>query len=293
MTRIHSRNRAGRAAASPATTRWPAIDGYRISRPIAEGRRAAVYLAEQRGGGGPVALKVMKRSPDPQALAWRWFAAGCDMLSSVRHDNVVRVFGHGTHGDLAYLAMEYLEGGTLRDGMRAPMTEEHALAMLRQAAEGVAALHREGIVHRDVKPENFLLRAPGVLVVADLGVASRLGEEALHVPPGKLVGTLCYAAPEQVQGQPPSPAADVYSLGILFHELLCGRPPFSGTTPLELLAQHLVAPVPRLPARLARYQPIVSRMLEKRPECRAADADAVLEEIQRLAPAVEACARTD
>ena len=168
--------------------------------------------------------------------------------------------------------------------MRGGVDEDAAVSLLRQAAGGLAAAHRRAIVHRDVKPENFLMRASVVLVLTDFGIAAAR-DTGSRVAPGELVGTPSYAAPEQAQGEQPTAAADVYSLGVMFYEMLCGRRPFNGPTALEVLSQHLVAPVPRLPAEFAHYQPLIERMLEKRPKYRLPDADAVLQEIRRVAPA--------
>src|SRR6185369_5697113 len=144
------------------------------------------------------------------------FAAECAILSCIRHEHVVRVVEHSAGGDPAYLAMEYLPGGTLRERMRSGLDEETAVSLLRQAAGGLAAAHRRAIVHRDVKPENFLMRSSGVLILADVGVAAGRGQTASRVAPGELVGTPFYAAPEQAQGGLPAAAADVYSLGVMF-----------------------------------------------------------------------------
>jgi serine/threonine protein kinase len=263
----------------------PCIDGYRISCLIGEGRVARIYLAEDERRGGKVAVKVLKSAYAESEVMRQGFAAECAMLSCIRHEHVVRVFEHSAGGDPAYLSMEYLEGGTLRDAMRGGLDESRAVSLLRQAAGALSAAHRRAIVHRDVKPENFLMRAPAVLVLADFGVAAARGNTASRVAPGELVGTPSYVAPEQAQGELPTAAADVYSLGVMFYEMLCGRRPFNGLTALELLSQHLVAPVPPLPAELALYQPLIDRMLEKRPKYRLSDADAVLQEIRRVAPA--------
>jgi eukaryotic-like serine/threonine-protein kinase len=269
----------------PRSELLPSIDGYRIARLIGEGHVARIYLAEDERRGGKVAVKVLKASHAESDLIRHGFAAECAILSCIRHDHVVRVFEHSAGGDPAYLAMEYLPGGTLRERMRGSLDDETAVSLLRQAAGGLSAAHRRAIVHRDVKPENFLMRAPAVLVLADFGVAAARGNTASRVAPGELVGTPSYVAPEQAQGELPTAAADVYSLGVMFYEMLCGRRPFNGPTALELLSQHLVAPVPPVPAEAARYQPLIDLMLEKRPKYRLPDADAVLQEIRRVAPA--------
>jgi serine/threonine protein kinase len=263
----------------------PSIDGYRMNRLIGEGRAARIYLADDERRGGKVAVKVLRGSHRGSELMRQGFAAECAILSCIRHEHVARVFEHSAGGDPAYLAMEYLPGGTLRDRMRGGLDEETAVSLLRQAAGGLASAHRRAIVHRDVKPENFLLRASGVLVLADFGIAAARGSTASRIAPGELVGTPSYAAPEQAQGDLPAAAADVYALGVMFYEMLCGRRPFNGPTALEVLSQHLVAPVPPVSAELARYQSLIDHMLEKRPKYRLSDADAVLQEIRRVAPA--------
>jgi serine/threonine protein kinase len=262
----------------------PSIDGYRLVRLIGEGRAARTYLADDLRHARTIALKVLKGSRDDTQVIRRCFAAECTILSSIRDEHVVRAFGHSVGGDPAYLAMEYLPGGTLRESMRGGVTTGQALSLLRGAARCVAAVHRRAIVHRDIKPENFLLRASGEPVITDFGVAAPQGSATFAVPAGRLVGTPCYASPEQAQGEKPGTAADVYSLGVVFYELLCGRRPFLGETDLELLSQHLVAPVPLLPGKLAQFQPLIDRMLEKSPQRRLADAKAVLREIERIAP---------
>jgi serine/threonine protein kinase len=265
--------------------RQPEISGYRIDRIVGEGRVATVYLADDARRGGKVALKVLKGSCGQSPAVRQGFAAECAILSVIRHENVVPALEHGAGGDPCYLVLEYLGGGTLRQRMQRGIAPELAFTLLRQAAAGLAQVHRAGFVHRDVKPENFLMRDPGQVVLVDFGVAAASGENAPPIAPGRLIGTACYAAPEQAQGDPPNPAADVYSLGIVLYEMLRGRRPFPGATVLEALSQHLVAPVPRLPSQLAVYQPLVDRMLEKNPQRRLPDADAVLQESECMAPA--------
>lgn len=275
----------GAGALAPPHSPPPAgriIGGYCLGRRLGGRGAAAVHLAQDRRGHR-VVIKTVRRAGTGGDAQWRRFAAECAFLEAVRDPHVVRGYGHGVVGDVAWLAMEYLPGGTLREHLRGGVAAQHALSLLRQAARGLAATHRRGIVHRDLKPENLLLRE-GHLVLTDFGVAARAGDAQASAGAGRLVGTARYVAPEQVQGEAPDPRADVYSLGVLFHEMLCGEPPFPGRTAVELLAQHLVAPVPRLPAPLAAWQDLSDRLLAKQPQERPAHADAVLQEIQRVAP---------
>lgn len=152
---------------------------------------------------------------------------------------------------------------------------------LRQAAGALDSIHRLGWVHRDVKPANLLLRANGTLALSDFGCACRRGEGASSQE-GAMVGTPRYAAPEQSRGAPADPAEDVYSLGACLYEMLCGHPLYPGETPTELLGQHLLAPVPRLPSQLASWQPLLDAMLAKDTRQRLADGHAVLRQLQRI-----------
>lgn len=257
------------------------IGGYRIERKIGEGCASEVYLAHDSGGAA-VALKIGK--PDRRrgaAPAPQRFRSECMTLAALEHDNLVRMIGYSAGGPTEYLALEYLAGGSLRAAIGAGMAPAQALSLLRQAASGLAVLHARGIVHRDVKPENYLFRSDGALVLADFGLAARLaGAASDPVPPG--AGTLGYACAEQADGAAPTAAWDIYSLGVVFFEMLCGRRPFPGETAMEIQSQHLMAPIPRLQARLGRYQPLVDGMLEKHGPSRIADGRALLVEIARV-----------
>jgi serine/threonine protein kinase len=260
--------RAARAAGQDAqdVDAPPRVPGYRMVRPVARGRRSTVWLAWDLARQAEVALKVAPRTDD----ALQREAA---IAARVQHPRLVRVLAQGRTSEHAWLAFEHVPGGELARRFGRPLPREDALSLLRQAAEALAQLHRQGLVHRDVKPANFLLRADGGLVLADLGLVAEAGTAAA---PGALFGTPRYVAPEQLQGAGVQPAADVYSLGVLLHEMLCGRPPFSGETLMEVLAQHLLAEPARLPAEAADLQPLVDRMLCKEVQSRLPDGDAVL-----------------
>ena len=247
----------------------PRIPGYRVLRELATSRRSSAWLARDESNGADVVLKL--QPADVSNLHREWQVA-----SQVQGANVLRVHDYGRMGGWAWLVMEHVAGGDLALRLRECPTQAQAMAWLQQAACGLAQLHRQGYVHRDVKPANFLLRADGTLVLADFGLAARSGEAAAGLQQGALTGTPRYVAPEQLQGAPASPAADVYSLGVLLHEMLCGRPPFNGETLMEILSQHLLAAPPRLPAPLADLQPLLDRMLAKEVQDRLPHADAVL-----------------
>ncbi len=260
----------------------PVVKGYRVLAKIGEGGMSSVYLAEELARHRKVVLKVLKgRRGDNEAL-WKRFFQECAILSSIQHGNVVRIYDQGFGEALAYIAMEYLGGGCLRETIDAGLTPRQALSLLSQAAGGLAAIHACGIVHRDIKPANLLLRDSGVLVLTDFGVAKRLDASGGQTSHGEVLGTPYYLSPEQAQGQEVSPRSDLYSLGVIFHEMLTRRRPFDGETILEILAQHLNAPLPRLPEALADYQPLIDGLLAKRPGERLESADALLGEIDRV-----------
>ena len=257
--------RAGSARLDSA----PRVPGYRVLRELGTTRRSSAWLACDEDSGEHRVLKL--QPADASTLHREWQVA-----VEVQGPHVLRVLDYGRMCAWAWLVTEHVPGGDLARGLRASVARTQALEWLRQAAIALAQVHRRGYVHRDVKPANFLLREDGTLVLADFGLAARHGETAAGLQDGAVTGTPRYVAPEQLQGGPASPAADVYSLGVLLHEMLCGRPPFNGETLMEVLAQHLLAAPPRLPTELAELQPLLDRMLAKDVQCRLPDGDAVL-----------------
>lgn len=248
-------------------------NGYRIEAVLGRGRCSIVYLAREPRGRR-IALKMARRAQLPGA--GRDFSAEHAALSALAHPHIVQVHGHGVSGEEAFLSMEALR--PLQAGQR---SAAEVLRLMRQAAAALRQLHARQWVHRDVKPANLLVREDGSLALADFGCARHRGFADPHEQ-GALVGTPRYSAPEQFEGASAQPTADVYSLGVLMHELLCGEPPFPGQTPQELFSQQLLAPVPRLAQAHDAWQPLLDAMLAKEPAARPADAGVVLEALQRM-----------
>ena len=262
--------------------REPEIRGYRVLAKIGEGGMSTVFLAEDTAHGRKAVLKILKGQRGEDEALWKRFFQECAILSSIDHEHIVRIYDQGFGEELAYLAMEYLGGGSLREQMDKGLTQRQALSLLSQAASALVAIHGRGIVHRDIKPANMMLRESGVLVLTDFGVAKRLEQGAGHTLHGEVLGTPFYIAPEQAYAGETSPRADLYSLGVIFYEMLMRQRPYKGSTVQEILAQHYAAPIPRLPAEMADCQPLVDRMLAKRPEDRFESAEQVLAEIDDI-----------
>lgn len=260
----------------------PALAGYRLLRCVGQGRRSVVWLVQDEAGR-ELALKLPAPGVPAQA-AEAAFAREFALAAGIAHPHLVRVLEQGRAGGVPYLALEYLAGGDLATRLQQPQPLRQVRAWLRQAAAALAALHGRGLVHRDVKPANFLLRPDGNLVLADFGLVAAAGAADPQARPGAIVGTPRYVAPEHLQGAPAQPAADVYGLGVLLHEMLCGGPPFTGKTLMEVLSQHLVAAPPPLPAAAAGLQPLADAMLAKDARARLPDAAAVLAHIDSLEP---------
>jgi serine/threonine protein kinase len=162
----------------------------------------------------------------------------------------------------------------MRAGAIAPDT---ALSYIKQAAAGLGAIHDVGIVHRDMKPDNVMIRADGSLALADFGIAKQTNSEISRTKHGEVFGTPYYLAPEQALGLPVDQRTDIYSLGILFFEMLTGRRPFQADNAQALMYQHVNAPVPRLPSTLSTYQPLVDKMMAKKKTERFENANVLIE----------------
>lgn len=263
-----------RRATGVLATGQPAISGYEIIRTLSESEKAVVYLAESRTLGAEVALKVSKvpcEDRTKQALAREYQA-----ILAVHDPAVVRIFDHGMEDGYEYLAMEYFPHGDLKARMQVGVTESEALRFLEKIGAALAVVHRAGLLHRDLKPPNVMLRENDNVVLIDFGLARLLDVSHRSTYTGVLRGSPYYMSPEQALGEKLDPRSDLYSLGVIFHEMLTGRKPFMGNSAMEVLQQHVNASPPRLPPSLSGYTELLARLLAKRREERFVSAEELI-----------------
>jgi serine/threonine protein kinase len=261
---------------------------YEILGPLGAGGMGEVYRARDSRLDRPVAIKVLPASAAGDAAALERFKREARAVASLSHPNILTIFDFGFDDGVPFAVTELLEGETLRDRLaRSPLPWPEALAAALAAVSALAAAHARGIVHRDLKPENVFLTAGGGLKILDFGLA-RVAEEAepapggaartlglggaLRTSPGLMLGTIGYMSPEQARGQAADARSDLFAFGCILHEMLSGRPPFTGATQEALLDKQLKEPPPALRrTRRTVPAPVETALLEaldKRPERR-------------------------
>ena len=247
------------------------IPGYQIEEKIGQGGMAQVYRAVQESLERTVAIKVL--SPvfaDAPEFTQRFLNEG-RMLASVAHSNVITIHDIGVAGTVHYIAMEFVVGGGLRGRMRHGMEVGMAVDYLRTLASALEVAHRKEIVHRDLKPSNVLSRSDGTLLLSDFGIAKELNRECDLTVTGSATGSPHYLSPEQARGMDVDARADIYSLGILFYEMLTGSKPFVGDSDFDTMMLHVSADVPALPDALSPFQAVIEKMSAKEADARYED----------------------
>ncbi|TFE30974.1 serine/threonine protein kinase [Frankia sp. B2] len=249
-----------------------ALPAYEVTAMLGHGGHAVVLAGRHRRLGRTVAIKVLSTSAADGGAHGR-FLAEARLLAGLDHPHVVRIYDYVESGDLCLLVMERLAGGTVRARAANGLTVDVVCAIGLATAAALECAHAGGILHRDIKPDNILFSADGLLKVTDFGIAKLIG--ASGAAPSTLVGTPVYMAPEQFDGRPPGPACDLYALGIVLYELLSGRPPFVRALSMaQLMDHHLrVAPQP-LDAAPPAIAAVVDRALRKEPGARPPSARA-------------------
>jgi mono/diheme cytochrome c family protein len=266
----------------------PQVPGYEIVRVVGQGGMGVDYQARQRGLGRTVAVKMISGLRLGPAQVAR-FRTEAEASARLQHANFVQIFEVGQVNGRPFFSMEYVDGGSLAQHLsRTRPGPRQAAELVRTLAQAIHTAHACGIVHRDLKPSNVMLSAAGIPKIADFGLAKRLDDDAGHTRTGEVLGTPSYMAPEQAAGQLEriGPATDVYALGAILYELLTGRPPFQGTSPLDSLrlvtTQEPVAPSRLAPSTPPDLEAICLKCLEKAPAARYASGRDLAEDLGRF-----------
>ncbi len=255
---------------------------YRITKPLGRGGMGEVYLAEDTRLNRRVAIKFLPALAGDDGLRVRRFEQEALAASALNHPNIVTVYEFGTDHGQEFLVTEFVDGRTLRDVLLYPtFVLEDALHVAEQTAMALAAAHKAGIVHRDIKPENIMLREDGIVKVLDFGLAklsaAPAGGQSAAPPwsssdpdaqtrafvtmPGSILGTTVYMSPEQARGKDVDERTDIWSLGVVIHEMLTGSPPFVGDTASDVIAAILKCEPPPLTSRLGVIPPAIGRLV--------------------------------
>jgi len=262
-------------------------DRYEIAGVLGQGGMAKVFKGTDRVLGRTVAVKVLApHFADDEGFVAR-FRREAQAAAALNHPNIVGVFDTGSQNGVHFIVMEYVEGRTLRDVIRAdaPLLPERAIEITDAVARALSAAHEAGLVHRDIKPGNIMLTRGGEVKVMDFGIARTTTGDTL-TQTAAILGTALYLSPEQAQGQQVDARSDIYSLGCVFYEMLTAHSPFEGDSPVAIAYRH-VRETPRLPSELNPDVPpeldaVVMKMLAKNPENRYQSAPELREDLERV-----------
>jgi len=280
---LRSRNRVSSTdslfVGDMATGIHPLIKGYRFIKRLAVSEHSAVYLAKKESVDVNMVLKVLRQVPDVSdgLGAFDRFLQEYEMIAELDHPNIVKIYDLGVSDDHAHIAMEFVPGGDLKQRIERGILQSGAVEYTRQIASALHQLHSLGILHRDLKPGNIMVRKNGSLALIDFGLAKRMRLEQEITGHGEIFGTPYYMSPEQGHAEDVDERSDIYSLGVIFYEMLTGDKPFVGADAMSIILKHTKSPVPVLPHRLSQYQALLNMLLAKRPGDRLQSAREVLD----------------
>lgn len=272
--------RRGSGRTRPKATRRR-IDGLQLELPqysilhqLGESSRAVVYLAHSATMGRNVALKISKPETVERAESSQEFAREFAAISAVRHPCVVEIFDYGFHNGMEFIAMEYFPCGDLKTRLQQPLTVTEALEFGQRICGALKVIHSAGLVHRDLKPPNVMLREDGSVVLIDFGLAKSIDSVSHTTIAGVLRGSPYYMSPEQAQGLKLDARSDLYSVGVMLFEMLSGSKPYTGNSAVDVMQQHVHGPRPALPEACGWLEPLLEQFMAREPAERIADADA-------------------
>lgn len=260
-----------------STNGLPSLKGYEFLRCIVVNEMSAVYLVRHKRSDESMIVKVFREVPDfGGEAAFDRFLQEYELIAKIDHPNIIKIFDLGVGDDHAFIAMEYCSNGSLKARIARGLKPDDSFELMRQMAGALGELHQAGITHRDLKPTNVMFRQDDSLVLIDFGLAKQATLRAEITGTGEIFGTPYYMSPEQGQANDVDARTDIYSLGVIFFEMLTGLKPFDADTAMAVIVQHQQAPIPDLPAELSRYQPCIDKMMAKKPQDRFGSVDELL-----------------
>ena len=261
----------------PAVGMLPLVKGYRFIDKLSVSEHSTIYLAENESAGIYVILKVLHQVPDHSDGdgAFDRFLQEYELIAEIEHPNIVKIYDFGVSDDHAHIAMEFLEGGDLKQRMEQGIDEQDAVDFVRQIASALAVVHKVGVLHRDLKPGNIMLREDGSIALIDFGLAKRMRVNIEITKYGEIFGTPHYMSPEQGHANEVDARSDIYSLGVIFYEMLTGKKPYVADNAMGIIYKHSNSPIPLLPTQLSKYQTFINLLLAKKPQERLQTADEI------------------
>jgi serine/threonine protein kinase len=282
MRSKHHPKRAPRPA-SYGQRAFPPIAGYRFIQTIARSPKSEVHVALSEELGHNVAVKVLRTGPlsSLEAGEEERFERERELLTRIKHPAIVDVYDWGHGEDFRYIVTEYFPSGSLELRIRNLMTVKDSVDIFLQIAAALQAIHGPGLCHRDLKPANVMMRPDGRIVLIDFGLAKTI-DTTSPTSAGEVRGSPYYISPEQADGAAVDQRSDIYSLGIMFYEMLTGQRPFKGSTVIGIIQSHRNDPIPVLPEPLSRFQRLIDGMLAKEPQERFPTVASAVAELARL-----------
>jgi serine/threonine-protein kinase PpkA len=245
------------------------IPGYEIECEIGRGGMAVVYRAVQQTLNRQVAIKVLTQDADDDQDFVQRFEKEGRFLAQMLHTNIITIYDIGvTQENQLFLSVEYLSGGTLKNRIKQGLSSDSAIEITKAIAKALAYTHERGVIHRDIKPSNIMFRQDGTPVLTDFGIARSFESKTVHTMAGLTIGSPGYMSPEQVMGETATIQSDLYGLGVVFYEMLTGRPLYEAGSPMAMMFKHLHDPLPILPKECAYLQPVVHQLIAKKIEDR-------------------------